>query len=376
MSAAVVVVGPGVVCGPGPVDHELAEVAFECIDDGLALLGDRVVPAADVWRDLLAAAMGSPCDHAVLVHPSWWARSRVERAGVAARQCCGNVVMRERVDVLPAAPVVIELAAELVVVHTGARRHAIARPSPPEDVLEAIAAHVAGSIAVSIDAPTGETRFGADLARTLRSRSIAVTVVGDDVLVGAAPVKHTGSRTGERAVRRRGVPVRAAALLAAAVAATTLAAAGMAVDAGHAHDGDDVTWLVEGRVAVEVPGGWTVERITSGPGSARVQVVSPSNPRDAIAVVQSAVPESHTLDETAAVLREALAKEPDGAFTDLAAGEVGHLTYRETRGDRRIWWTVLLDRGVRIAIGCQGSVDERGPEPQCARAIGSVHAVG
>ena len=381
MSDAVVVVGPKVVRGPGEVDPEVASVALECIDDELALLDGRAVPAAEVWRTVLGSAMSGPRDEVVLICPSWWADSRVERVEAAAREWCGTVVVRARVEVLAAASTVVELAPELVVVHAGEHRRAIARPSRDGSAVPTIAACVAGLDAVVIDAPAGLARLGADLARTLRSRCADVTVVDDDARVRTATDRQARPRATPTPSRRRRVGVRATAALVAALSVAALAAAGLAIDADPDPDADvgAVAWLVEGRVAVEVPARWTVERITSGPGSARVQVVSPSNPFDAIALVQSRVPDAQTLDETAAALRDALADEPDGVFVDFVAldehAQRAAVTYREIRADRQIAWTVLLDGGVRIAIGCQGSVGQTGPEPQCERAVGSAHAV-
>ena len=49
------------------------------------------------------------------------------------------------------------------------------------------------------------------------------------------------------------------------------------------------TFLVEGRVALTVPANWPTQRVVAGPGSARVQVTSPSDPEVALHVTQSPV---------------------------------------------------------------------------------------
>ena len=46
-------------------------------------------------------------------------------------------------------------------------------------------------------------------------------------------------------------------------------------------------FLVEGRVALTVPASWLTQRVIAGPGSARVQVTSPSDPEVALHVTQS-----------------------------------------------------------------------------------------
>ncbi len=67
---------------------------------------------------------------------------------------------------------------------------------------------------------------------------------------------------------------------------------------------------------LRVPIGWTVTRITAGPGSRRVEIVSPTDDSAALHVTQSYTPEE-TLDGAAQVLRRALAKETAGAFVEF-----------------------------------------------------------
>jgi type VII secretion-associated protein (TIGR03931 family) len=113
------------------------------------------------------------------------------------------------------------------------------------------------------------------------------------------------------------------------------------------------------------------DRIESGPGSARVQVVSPTDPHIAIHVTQSAGQES--LDTAAEVLRRALGEQPDGVFVDFTAADrkadKSVITYREIRADHHVDWTVLLDHGVRIAIGCQHEPDRPAPVQICEQAV-------
>ncbi len=377
MSDAVVVVGPTLVSGPGVVDLELAAVAMECIDDDLALVEDRVIPVDDLLRDVLGSAVDGSCARLLLICPSWWANSRVERVGAAAGEWSANVVVLRRAEVLTTAATVVELAPELVVVHADAQRRVIARVNAPSGVLDAVVACVEGLATVTIDVPAGVALFGADLARALRRRGVEVTVADDQTLVGAVRGPHGHPRCDAISIRRRLTP-RAAAVVVAILSVTALTAAAVGLDAGT-EGPPGAIWLVEGRVAVEVPAQWTVERITAGPGSARVEVVSPANPLEAIHVTQSWVPNAQTLEAAAVSLSKALAEQPDGVFVDFtAAGERAHraaVTYREIRADRRIDWTVLVDGDVRIAIGCQGSAEHPGPEGLCDRAIWSAHAV-
>jgi type VII secretion-associated protein (TIGR03931 family) len=160
------------------------------------------------------------------------------------------------------------------------------------------------------------------------------------------------------------------------VAVTALAGAATGSGGGGVPEG---TWVVEGRVAVEVPASWTVERVTSGAGSARVQAISPEEPRLALHVTQARVPDHETMQATAETLKAALDEQPDGVFTDFDATdqEAGRpaVTYTEQRSAVAIDWVVLVDRGMRIAIGCQRPVSGPARGPACERAVRTAHAV-
>ena len=106
-------------------------------------------------------------------------------------------------------------------------------------------------------------------------------------------------------------------------------------------------------VELTVPANWPTQRVVAGPGSARVQVTSPSDPEVALHVTQSPVPEE-TLGDTAERLKRAIDTEPDGVFVDFnpsgnSAGRPA-VTYREVRASHQVRWTVLLDGTVRISI--------------------------
>ncbi len=140
-----------------------------------------------------------------------------------------------------------------------------------------------------------------------------------------------------------------------------------------------MTLLVEGRVALKVPALWTVRRITSGPGSARVQVMAPDD-STGVLVTQSQVREGETLTATSATLRSALDDELAGVFSqfdpdDRRAGRPA-ATYRELRDGRQIDWAVFVDDTVRIAIGCQSAPGiEQAVRDVCEEAIRSAHAL-
>jgi len=375
VSDVVVVVGPKAIVGRGAVDVDAATIALESVDDVLALVDDRVVSVDDLLRDVLETAVDGPCDEVALICPSWWGPSRMARVAAAARHWCDDVVVHLRSEALAAAATLVELGPELVVVHADGRRNVITRGSRSADVVDAVVACVDGLPAVILDVPSGTTLLGANLARALRLRGVEVTMEDDRTLADAV----RGSPGAETVTTGRWRPTpRTVGVVAAILTVGGLTVAGIGLDGRNAESAD-VAWLVEGRVAVEVPAGWTVERITAGPGSARVQVVSPTRRSEAIQVTQTRVADTESLESAAEALTSALAEQPGGVFVDfVAAGERANrsaVTYREVRSDRSVDWTVLLDAGVRIAIGCQGPVTGPGPQAACDRAIRSAHAV-
>jgi type VII secretion-associated protein (TIGR03931 family) len=140
------------------------------------------------------------------------------------------------------------------------------------------------------------------------------------------------------------------------------------------------TFLVEGRVALAVPANWPAERVVTGPGSARVQVTSPSDPEVALHVTQSRVA-GETLSGTAGRLRRAIDAEPAGVFVDFnpSGVSVGRpaVTYRELRVGHQVRWTVWLDGSVQISVGCQSRpADEDAVRDACEQAVRSAHAIG
>jgi type VII secretion-associated protein (TIGR03931 family) len=139
------------------------------------------------------------------------------------------------------------------------------------------------------------------------------------------------------------------------------------------------TVLVEGRVALTVPAGWLTQRVIAGPGSARVQVTSPSDPEVALHVTQSPTP-GETLAGAADRLRHAIDTEPAGVFVDfnpdgVSAGRPA-VTYREVRAAHDVRWTVLLDGSVRISVGCQSRPGAwEAVRDACEQAVRSAHAL-
>jgi type VII secretion-associated protein (TIGR03931 family) len=140
-----------------------------------------------------------------------------------------------------------------------------------------------------------------------------------------------------------------------------------------------MTALVEGHVTMQIPADWAVRRITTGPGSARVEAMSPQDAEAALHLTQAAVPDD-SLATAAATLRRAMDAEPVGIFVDFhpADERAGRpaITYREIRPGHEIRWAVVLDGKVRIGIGCQSGAASADLTAACDEAVRSAHEIG
>jgi type VII secretion-associated protein (TIGR03931 family) len=385
MTEPVVVVGPASVCGPGVVESALASVALEAIDDRLTVLADRVVAVRELWCDVLHAALAGEQGSAVLVVPSWWPRSRVEVVEDAMLESCAHVavVLRGR-GARSEASDLVELGPDCVVVHAATGdRFVLACVGRAEWVADNVLATLSATRSVLIDVPDGvpELPFlAAELVRRLRKRGITVTSLDDDgvrrAVLASRRAELGGAGSAPRSVRAR--KPRVAVLVGALAVIAALAGAALN-PGGRALERDDMTWVVEGRVAAELPADWVVDRVASGLGSARVQVVSSNDPHVAVHITQARVRVEETLQQTAQALKTALDEQPRGLFADFdpdarSAGRPA-VTYRERRVAIAVDWAVVLDRGVRIAVGCQRAVDQPDPDPACERAVRTAHVV-
>ena len=383
MRPAVVEVGPVTVCGPGEVS-DLAAVAVASIDDEIALVDDEPVAVSDLWADVLSAASAGAPD-LVLVCPTWWTADRCDRVRAAAVRSGAEVVVIQRVQalsgVLPCASwAVVEIADEVVMVSgPDARSVTLARHAEddldPEAVIRAVMAIAGVSVDVAVDAPpevVGAAALGNAVVAGLRRRGATVTSADPQTWRArlnsprAPDVPEGAGRAGTRAGRM--------AIGAAAALATVLGVVAFAAQGGPA-DAVAMTILVEGRVGMQIPAGWSVRRITDGPGSARVQVVSPSDPQMMIHLTQSGVAEGAVAD----TLRRALQEQPAGVFVDFdpsaVVAERPVVTYREVRAGREIRWAVFVDGAVRIAVGCQSAPGQtEAVRVGCEAAIRSAHA--
>jgi type VII secretion-associated protein (TIGR03931 family) len=391
----IVEVGPGTIRGPNDARADWVSAALECIDDTIALVDDRPVYVAEVWRSVLGEVIGRSAATVVLVIPSWWTSTRIDLVRGAANDAAVKIVVLQRTVILregvSSRPVTVaEVAGDFVVVSPPAAEPIVVpRRDGQDDVAIAVARQVGTSTAVLVDAPAevdGAILLGLAIAERLRADSIDVTIADRDWVPRMAAIVWARGQDGQSdldgvdgtpLVRRR----RTAMVVGALVSAAALSGA-LVVRHAPTPPTEDVptTLLVEGRVGVMVPAQWAVQRITSGPGSARVQIVSPWDRDVAIHITQSPLASHQTQEKAADALSDALSEQPAGIFVDFeptgfAAGRPA-VTYREVRGDRHIAWAVVIDATLRIAIGCQ-SMPGREPlmRAACDQAIQTAHAV-
>src|SRR5580693_3890171 len=135
---AVIEAGPGAIrrlcCGTSMVvDVEMSEIyaaALAAIDDPVALVEERPVSVASLWRDALRSLDCGNADAPktmVVVHPSWWPASRVGVVTAAAKTGADGVdhpngivarprswLLTQASNAAPEATVVVEIAERLV----------------------------------------------------------------------------------------------------------------------------------------------------------------------------------------------------------------------------------------------------------------------
>jgi len=385
VNACVVEVGPATVRGPRPAAQNVVAAALACIDDEIAVLDEAPVAVPAVWREVFRTVLPDEVDATVLVCPTWWPKTRVERVREAAAVRSTKVSVLQRADVLrggvPGVTTVVEIAPEFVVVaRAGDVVTADPRLGETTDIARSVADHVGPSTSVLVDAPVGVvggTELADAITKCLRSDGLVVTTVHPDQVL--RPSREPRTQRQYAPTPPRPGAEKSASLAALAVSVVLL---GFGIVFG-ADEADPVpiptTLLVEGRVALKVPALWAVQRITSGPGSARVQVMAPDN-SIALLVTQSQVRDPETLSSTSAALRSALDGQPEGVFSQFKPedrrADRPVVTYRELRGERQTDWAVFVDGSLRIAIGCQSPPgDEEAVRHVCEEAIRSAHTV-
>ncbi|MCB0934158.1 MAG: type VII secretion-associated protein [Mycobacterium sp.] len=370
--AVVLEIGPAEVrrFGGKAGDPEEVFAALNGIDDPVVLVDESPTETTEVWRALLASLMPSgPAESVRIVYPSWWTRQRVDlvvgATGVPAR----DVIAVPRRDLIVAgrrSAVVIEIAADLVAVSNGAELEARVRADVMEIVRIAAAWAPPETSTVLLDAPRsipGSAETAAAITDALWADRIAVRRVDVAVLAMSAAV---GVDRPKR--RRRGIALAVSVTLLTAVAAT--------VATRISGSEQRTSSLVEGSVAVDVPVGWVVEKVTRGAGSRRIQVSSTAYAGAALHITQTYAPGT-TLAQAADVLGRAASAQPAGVFVDFrphdeVAGRLA-VTYREIRPGKVVRWSVVLVGATRVGIGCQSAAGrENSISEVCIEAIRSV----
>ncbi len=387
MTEVIVEVGPGTGTGPTEARDELISAALEFIDDELAILDEQLFSVQDLWDELMCTVVGSAADTVVLVCPTWWAPSRIERVRSAASTVTPVVVTLQRTALLRAGAAhpratIIEITPDFVVVTPATGRgRVVPRGGEPSAIADEVVASV-GASTVLVDVPAG-VLDAEPVARAIGDRVSAtgttVMFTDDDSLRRVACATRMDQSHGladDNSARPRWQRRREAAVLAGVVSAVVL---GFVLrDNTDTPATDTMTLLVEGRIGVMVPARWAARRVTSGPGSARLQIVSSDDTDVALHITQST--DGGDLLATAAALRLALGHQPDGVFVDFnaSAHRAGKdaVTYRELREGRQVDWAVFVEDTVRVAIGCQSAPGRAHlVRAACDQAIGSAHAV-
>ncbi|MET0700819.1 MAG: type VII secretion-associated protein [Mycobacterium sp.] len=367
-----------------PVDPVEVAAALDGGDDPLVLVGDRPVEAGQVWRAVLAPVLRG-IDHTVLVHPSWWPATRAGVVSAMARQLCGSVETSTRSSFIAAdGGIVVEIAPHLVAV-SGPQKALLveSRSGAPDLVADSVVRTVLARCdagPVWLDNPAavpGAQALAGMIGDGLRAAGRDVLWVSDRQMTRAATATQRQDAVPDPPSRPTRWP-----LTAAVVGAVLVGVVAVGLRGGHRAEGTSPmpsTALVEGRVTMDIPAGWAVQRVTAGPGSARVQVVSPTDRRTILHLTQARA-RDEDLAASAATLRRAFDSQPAGVFTDFHPADIRAgrpaITYREVRPGHDVRWVVILDGGVRISIGCQSAVGaEHDIAPACEQAVRSAHEI-
>lgn len=361
-------------------DPVLSEAALAGVDDPLTLVDGRPVATDDVWREALAPLLDD-AEAAVLVHPSWWPAARVEAVTRVATGCTEVVESMSRGEALvrrfPGA-LVVEIAPHLVLTLDGEHPVGVeSRSAAPGLVADAVVRRATGRSSVWVDAPAGvpgAAELAAMITAGMRTAGTPARIA--DGLQLAKPTTELANMSDGAPVERRWRTPTAVAAVAVLLGGIATMALGVPGVPGPA---PPTVALVEGRVTARIPVDWVVRHVTAGPGSVRVEVASPHHAGALLHVTQARVP-TDDLAATAAALRTALDGQPPGAFvdfnpTDRRAGRMA-VTYREIRSGHDITWTVVVDGGVRIGIGCQAAPGRRADiDTVCDEAVRTARAI-
>lgn len=387
-------IGPATVrrLGGDSGDRATVAAALHGIDDPVVLVGERPVEVAALWRTLLASVLRMrPGGTVVIVYPSWWPQRRLAVVvgalesvgavtGAAVTRGVVTVARRNLIAGDDGPEVLVEIGPEIVAVSKGTDLATCHRTEVTEIVRVVAGWADRHSRVIRIDVP--DELPGADeTARAIAGALRASGITARRVDVATAALSEAAALTAGRPGRLLGRHRRRLAFVALAVLISAGITGVVATRTGRQPPSADGTAkLVEGAVAVDVPVGWTVRRVTGGPGSRRVVVSSPTDAEAALHITQTYAAGSD-LAQAAEVLARAVSAQPPGVFADFRANDdiVGRaaVTYREVRPGKVVHWSVVLAGGTRISIGCQSAAGrEESVRAACEAAVRSARELG
>ncbi|MFI6428646.1 type VII secretion-associated protein [Rhodococcus oryzae] len=395
------------------------------VDDEYLSLGDRVFPMDEVLAGVLGhlvAGLGvrTAPDLVVLTHPAHWGRGR-RRALVRAGRGIGKGVLlisvpealaRWSPEPMPTGSAVLEVGfLETTASVPGVDSHDCVHraelgssdlrdnpdvagefaaamrelcPERPPRIL--VAGELPGTTGLSI---VDAIEAGWDLpvvARVVPGSAVAAGALarGLDVVAQAPAAPETIAPVVRRSrwatVGRWGPLVAAGVLVVAAITAVVVVAGGGDPRASAEPDTEvqAQSSARAGRVSVTVPLGWR-ERADRG-DAARVELVPEKGAAARILVVAQELTPGADLEAVAHTLRRRAEMRPE-TFTALERGAVDGrpgLLYRERPDpDTEVRWSVLVEDGLQVSIGCQISPDRwRDLADPCEQAVRSTVIAG
>jgi hypothetical protein len=180
VTEVVVEVGPATVRGPNHAETEWVSAGIGSIDDELTLIDDGAVAVADVWRKIMLDVVGDSAEPVVIVFPTWWPSSRVERVRDAASTAADDVVVLRRAELLSDRQMwMVEIAPEFVVVWSPTGNVDVVRRGDTDALL----AKIPMSMSALVDAPEGVEGAGplaVEIADRLRANGVDATTADRD----------------------------------------------------------------------------------------------------------------------------------------------------------------------------------------------------
>ncbi|HTY27788.1 MAG TPA: hypothetical protein VMD51_06535, partial [Mycobacterium sp.] len=253
--------------GDPRLDGEMVSQALAGIDETTVLIDERPVTVDSLWRHLISSSIEERSQPVTILHPSWWSPRRVARILDAASSVAAEVVATPRAALISEqhagdVVTVVEFAEDVVAVCTGGG--STCRLSGWDD-----AASIAADITadrVLIDAPHG-VHGAQELGATLRKALLRIGLFAEIARIEEQVVPSTTEIAAAEPMQQSRFPAQ---MVAATVVGIVVCGVGLATARPSA-----TVWavraesaaFVEGRVSLRIPAGWTVTRVTAGPGS-------------------------------------------------------------------------------------------------------------